>query len=386
MEGPTLISQPSILMRTEVLDFLILSLADGLGCRSANRLLEAYASPASILAAPQAELMGQGISESIVHSLQSQETRRKAELELGKCLQNGIHLLAQDDPEYPKLLKEIYDPPIILFVKGDVKCLNTPAVAIVGSRRATPYGVNTAERISRDLASRGVLICSGLARGIDTAAHRGALEARGLTIAVLGSGLNVIYPKENKRLVQQIEQQGCVISEFPLNAGPVPQNFPIRNRIISGLSLGVCLVEAAEYSGSLITARMALEQGREVFAVPGNITSRNSFGPNLWIKQGAKLVQDWQDIVEEFPRSLKEFFLFNPQEHQPAGQEGSTFGLLTEAEKAVLKWVPDDEAIHIDRLLDLTHLSSAELLSALLELEMKDKIKQLPGKSFLKKY
>jgi DNA processing protein len=373
-------------MRTEILDFLILSLADGLGCRSANRLLEAYPSPASILAAPQAELMGRGIPEIIVHSLQSQETRRRAELELGNCLQNGIHLLAQDDPEYPKLLKEIYDPPIILFVKGDVKCLNTPAVAIVGSRRATPYGVNTAERIARDLASRGVLICSGLARGIDTAAHRGALEARGLTAAVLGSGLNVIYPKENKRLAQQIEKQGCVVSEFPLNVGPVPQNFPIRNRIISGLCLGVCLVEAAEFSGSLITARMALEQGREVFAVPGNITSRNSFGPNLWIKQGAKLVQDWQDVVEEFPRSLKELFLFNPQEQQATGQAGSASGLLTEAEMAVLKWVPEDEAIHIDRLLDLTHLNSAELLSALLELEMKDKIKQLPGKSFLKKY
>ena len=373
-------------MRTEILDFLILSLADGLGCRSANRLLEAYPSPASILAAPQGELIGHGIPEPIVHSLQSQEARRKAESELGKCLQNGIQLLAQDDPEYPKLLKEIYDPPIILFVKGDVKCLNTPAVAIVGSRRATPYGVNTAERISRDLASRGVLICSGLARGIDTAAHRGALEIHGLTVAVLGSGLNVIYPKENKRLAEKIEEQGCVVSEFPLNAGPVPQNFPIRNRIISGLCLGVCLVEAAEFSGSLITARMALEQGREVFAVPGNITSRNSFGPNLWIKQGAKLVQDWQDIVEEFPRSLKEFFLFNPQEQKQAGQEGSAPGLLTEAEKAVLKWVPDDEAIHIDRLLDLTHLNSSELLSALLELEMKDKIRQLPGKSFLKKY
>jgi DNA processing protein len=373
-------------MRTEVLDFLILSLADGLGCRSANRLLETYPSPASILAAPPAELIGHSIPEFVVHSLQAQETRRRAELELGKCLQNGIQLLVQDDPEYPKLLKEIYDPPIILFVKGEVKCLNTPAVAIVGSRRATPYGLNTAERLARDLASRGVMICSGLARGIDTAAHRGALEARGVTSAVLGSGLNVIYPKENKRLAQQIEERGCVVSEFPLNVGPVPQNSPIRNRIISGLCLGVCLVEAAEFSGSLITARMALEQGREVFAIPGNITSRNSFGPNLWIKQGAKLVQDWQDIVEEFPQSLKEFFLFNPQEAKTTGEKGLTSGHLTEAEKTVLKWVPDDEAIHIDRLLDLTRMNSGDLLSALLELEMKDKIKQLPGKSFLKKY
>jgi DNA processing protein len=363
-----------------------LSLASGLGCRGANRLLELYSSPESILAANPADLVAHGIPESIVNTLQSVEQRRRAELELGKCQQTNIRLLPQDDPEYPELLKEIYDPPIILFVKGDVKCLNTPAVAIVGSRRATPYGVNAAEKLARELASRGIMICSGLARGIDTAAHRGAMEADGVTVAVLGSGLDVIYPKENKRLAQQIERRGCLISEFPLNTGPMPQNFPIRNRIISGLCLGTCLVEAAEYSGSLITARMALEQGREVFAVPGNITSKNSFGPNLWIKQGAKLVQNWQDVVEEFPRALKERICFAQELERSPSQGSLITDLFSETETAVLKWVPDDKAIHIDRLLELTRMSSAELLTTLLELEMKDKIKQLPGKCFLKKY
>jgi DNA processing protein len=260
--------------------------------------------------------------------------------------------------------------------------LNTHAISIVGSRRATPYGVNAAERLARDLASRGLTICSGLARGIDTAAHRGALEAKGKTIAVLGSGIDHIYPRENKKLAQQIESQGCIVSEFPIHTSPAPQNFPIRNRIISGLSLGTCLVEAAEFSGSLITGRLALEQGREVFAVPGNITSKTSFGPNLWIKQGAKLVQDWQDIVEELPRAAKEQVALQ----QPREQSALFSEVLTASEKFVLELLRPDEAVHIDRLLELSRMSSSDLLSALFELELKERIKQLPGKSFVKKY
>ena len=268
----------------------------------------------------------------------------QADAELGNCLQNGVRILTLADPAYPKLLKEIFDPPIVLFCKGDIECLNQHCISIVGSRRATPYGVNTAEKLARELARRGLTICSGLARGIDSAAHRGALEVQGKTMAVLGSGLDHIYPRENKKMAQQIEG-GCVISEFPLNTSPSPQNFPIRNRIISGLSLGTCLVEAAEFSGSLITARLALEQGREVMAVPGNITSPNSFGPNLWIKQGAKLVQNWEDIVEELPRPIKEQVLTS-QKALPEGQEGSLFpDVLTPSEKCVLELLRDDAAV-----------------------------------------
>jgi DNA processing protein len=369
-------------MHEEILQFLILASVEGLGCRGAHRLLDHYGDPATILRTPVHELIQQGLPEVVTKMLLSEVRKTQAEIELSKCLQHHIRILTLFDPAYPKLLKEIYDPPIVLYIKGEVESLSMPAVSIVGSRRATPYGVNTAERLARDLASRGLMICSGLARGIDTAAHRGALEAKGKTVAVLGSGLTHVYPHENRKLAQQIEAQGCVISEFPMSASPVPQNFPIRNRIISGLALGTCLVEAAEFSGSLITSRLALEQGREVFAVPGNITSKTSFGPNLWIKQGAKLVQDWQDIVEELPRAVKQQLDSQPNREQPA-----LFSeVLTGPEKFVLELLRLDEAVHIDRLLELSRMSSPELLSALFELELKDKVKQLPGKSFVRKY
>lgn len=369
-------------MHEETLQFLILASVEGLGCRGAHRLLDHYKNPAAVLRAPVDELMQQGLPEVVAKMLLSEARRAQAEIELGKCLQQGIQILTLTHPAYPQLLRQIYDPPIVLYVKGDANCLNLPAISIVGSRRATPYGINAAEKLARDLASRGLMICSGLARGIDTAAHRGALEARGTTVAVLGSGLNHLYPRENKKLAQQIQANGCVVSEFPVNTSPSPQNFPIRNRIISGLSLGTCLVEAAEFSGSLITGRLALEQGREVFAVPGNITSRTSFGPNLWIKQGAKLVQDWQDVVEELPRAIKDKLASRSPSDQPALFTEA----LTASEKFVLELLGSDEAVHIDRLLELSRLSSAELLSALFELELKDKVKQLPGKSFVRKY
>jgi DNA processing protein len=373
-------------MTEETLHFLILSSVEGLGCRGAHRLLEFYRTPSAVFSAPAKSLIEQGVPEFVAKALLSEKQRALAEANLAKCQQNNVQILTFQNDVYPKLLKEIYDPPITLFVKGDATCLNRPTVSIVGSRRATPYGINTAEKLARDLAQRGLTICSGLARGIDSAAHRGALECQGKTVAVLGSGLDYIYPRENKKMAQQIEESGCIISEFPLGTSPSPQNFPIRNRIISGLSLGTCLVEAAEFSGSLITARLALEQGREVFAVPGNITSKCSFGPNLWIKQGAKLVQDWQDIVEELPLPVKEQVLATSKV-QPQGQEGSLFPeVLNDAEKLVLELLNEDEAVHVDRLLELSQMTSSELLATLSELEMKDKIKQLRGKNFVRKF
>ena len=362
---------------TDDLLFLILVTVEGLGCRGAHRLLETFQTPSALFSASLQELLQQGLPEFVAKALLSDRAKFQAEAELAKCQQSQVQILTTHNEAYPQILKQIYDPPILLFAKGDVKCLTLPSIALVGSRRATPYGVNTAEKLARELARRGPTICSGLARGIDSAAHRGALEVHGKTIAVLGSGLDHIYPRENKKMAQQIEKSGCLISEFPLGTSPSPQNFPIRNRIISGLSLGTCLVEAAEFSGSLITARLALEQGREVMAVPGNITSPNSFGPNLWIKQGAKLVQNWEDIVEELPRPIKEQVL-TAQKALPEGQEGSLFpDVLTASEKCVLELLRDDTASHVDHLWNAL-ISRRQPLSTLSELGRKDRIKDLP--------
>ncbi len=373
-------------MQEEILQFLLLASVEGLGCRGAHRLLDHYKRSSAILEAPISALIGLGVPEFAAKQLKSSSRRGEIETEYARCLQANVEVLIISDPRYPKLLKEIFDPPLVLFCRGEIESLDRHNIAIVGSRRASPYGINTAERLGRDLAERGLNIVSGLARGIDTAAHRGALEANGKTLAVLGSGLNHIYPRENKKLAQHIESHGCVISEFPLDTSPSPQNFPIRNRIISGLSLGTCLVEAAEFSGSLITARLALEQGREVFAVPGNITSKTSFGPNLWIKQGAKLVQDWQDVVEELPRAVKDQIL-SLASPIPSGEQAALFPQgVTASERVVLELLRLDEAVHIDRLLELSSMNSSELLAVLFDLELKDKVKQLPGKSFVKKF
>jgi DNA processing protein len=260
---------------------------------------------------------------------------------------------------------------------------------MVGSRRPTAYGSSVAHRLSSDLAQRGLVIVSGLARGIDSASHRGALEGGGKTVAVLGSGIDVIYPRENKPLAKKIMESGAMISEFPLGTGPTPQNFPIRNRIISGLSLGVVIVEAAEYSGSLITARLALEQNREVFGVPGNITSAQSFGPNHLIKQGAKLVDQWIDVIEEFPAAIR-MELLPPGEasegEAAVPQSASLFETsLNPDQKAVFGALRSDEALFVDSVFGSVPLPHPRVLVALLELEMNGLIRQLPGKNFIRK-
>ena len=215
-------------------------------------------------------------------------------------------MVSMDDPSYPPRLKEIYDPPLVLYVRGNAEVLTKPGIAMVGTRHPTPYGSGMAERLACDLAAQGLVIISGMARGVDTASHRGAISAKGKTVAVFGTGVDVIYPKENSRLSEQIlALGGALISEFPLGTFAAPQNFPIRNRIISGMSVGVLVVEAAEYSGTRITARCALEQNRDVFAVPGNVTNKNSWGPNTLIKQGAKLVATWEDVWEDLPTEVR---------------------------------------------------------------------------------
>jgi len=278
-----------------------------------------------------------------------------------------------------------------LYVRGNVELLCRPGIAVVGTRHPTPYGTGMAERLASDLSHHGLCIFSGLARGVDSAAHRGALAAKGKTVAVFGTSVDVVYPKENSRLADQIlSTGGALISEFPLGTFAAPQNFPIRNRIISGLSVGVLVVEAAEYSGTRITARCALEQNREVFAVPGNVTNKNSWGPNTLIKQGAKLVATWEDIWEELPSELRLALAPQATESSSPGT-ASLFGEDTELgphEKKIFALLKADEAIHIDEIVESLEpqVSSSEIFVALFELELAGKIKQLPGKNFARSF
>src|SRR5215211_3662720 len=288
-------------------DWIALNMTPGVGPRAAAKLLERFGSAEAVFNATRGELESLRLRPEAVESIRARDLFEKAEDEISRVRELGADLLLLDDGVYPALLREIFDPPVTLYLKGAwEQCLNSPCVAVVGSRRCSTYGQNAATMLARDLAQRGVTIISGLARGIDAAAHRGALEAGGRTVAVMGTGLDQVYPRDHRKLAQEIlAGGGALVSEFPLETPPAPQNFPYRNRVISGLSLGVLIVEAAENSGSLITARLALEQGREVFAVPGNITSRNSFGTNYLIKgAGAKLVQQWQDVCAELPPEI----------------------------------------------------------------------------------
>src|SRR2546423_6542587 len=288
-------------------DWIALNMTPGVGPRITSRLLEHFGSAEAIFDAPRRELALLRLTPETIESIASRELHERAEQEIDRVRKLGGDILVLDDGVYPSLLRETYDPPVTLYVKGAwAECLEQWCVAIVGSRRCATYGQNAALMLSRELAQRGVTIISGLARGIDAAAHRGALEAGGRTVAVMGTGLDRFYPRDHSKLALEIlEKGGALVTQFPLGTPPVSENFPYRNRVISGLSLGVVVVEAAENSGSLITARLAMEQNREVFAVPGNITSRNSFGTNYLIKgAGAKLVQQWQDVATEFPPEI----------------------------------------------------------------------------------
>jgi DNA processing protein len=365
----------------------------GIGPRAAAKLLERFGSAEAVYGATRAELEQLRLLPEAVDSIIGRELQDKAEAEIENVKKLGADLLILDDGVYPSLLREIYDPPITLYVKGAWdQCLDQPCVAIVGSRRCSTYGQNAALMLARDLAQRGVTVVSGFARGIDAAAHRGALEGGGRTVAVLGTGIDQFYPRDHKKLADEIlERGGAVVTQFPLSTPPVSENFPYRNRIISGLSLGVVVVEAAENSGSLITARLAIEQNREVFAVPGNITSRNSFGTNYLIKgAGAKLVQQWQDIAAELPPQIAAKLLPPPfgekkNEKSLAHQLALVPDNLSGAEHAVFKLLSADNPAHIDALLDTTKLSISDLTAALLALEMRELVRALPGRCFVRK-
>lgn len=366
----------------------------GLGTLGTLRLLDKLKSPQAIFRASASELEAAGLSSAQARNIVSGFSFDDAVDQQQRLLNAGARLISIHDESYPSRLREIFDPPLVLFAMGRTALLNSHALAIVGTRRPTPYGLAATERLSADLAKAGLTIVSGMARGIDTAAHKAALAEEGDTIAVLGCGVDVLYPADNRKLYQELAARGLLISEFPLGAPAYPQNFPIRNRIVSGLSLGVVIVEGAQHSGSGITARLAADQGREVFAVPGNITSKVSWGPNLLIKAGvAKLVQEWTDVTNELPESARRELVSKAQQKllmdgiDPAFQTApdTLEEPLKVLARKLLHHLQVDVSKQLDSLLETFEgVSSSELIGALFDLEMSGLVRQLPGKNFVK--
>jgi DNA processing protein len=380
--------------REEELYWLALQLVPGLGKRKATQLIAQYATPQAIFRASASELEAAGLSGSTARSIASGCVFEDAADQQQKALACGAQVIPIVDPRFPARLKEIFDPPILLFARGKVELLQQISLGIVGTRRPTPYGLAATERLAADLARAGLTITSGMARGIDTVGHKAALALGGDTIAVFGCGVDLVYPAENRKLSQEIAEKGLLLSEFPMGAPAYPQNFPVRNRIISGMSIGVLIIEGAQHSGSAITARIALDQQREVFAVPGNITSKMSWGPNLLIKQGAKLVQEWNDVVVELPAETRRRLIDKAQRRlfdmpeSKAGEDPQSESETTEitpVARELLRVVPLDHPLHLDQLLEsLGEFPSSELIAGLFELEMLGLVRQLPGKNFVK--
>lgn len=384
--------QPDTAGQQTQLYWLAIHLVPGLGARNAYKLIRSFGDPERVFHASLTELRSWGLRQAVAEAIHCGLTFDDATEEAGKVESAGAEIISFQDPRYPERLREIFDPPILLYARGRADLLDSDGVGIVGTRRPTPYGMAVAQKLSRELGGYGLTILSGMARGIDSYAHRGALEAGGRTIAVLGCGVDVVYPKENRKLAGEIASRGLVVSEFPMGSTAFPQNFPIRNRIISGLSHGVMVVEGAQYSGSLITARLALDQGREVFAIPGSIVSKPSWGPNLLIKQGAKLVQDASDVVEDLPLPVRRRLA---EQYEQSGTENAATAASGQASlweetasplgKKLLPLLAVDSSTHIDEIIRRCEENSpSEVLSALSELEMGGRIKQLPGKHFVR--
>jgi DNA processing protein len=368
---------------------LALALTPNLGPKRIADALRELQCPAQLFALTLTELEGLRFPADAAQFIFDGKARRAAEEEAGRFSDKSVSLITLASPEYPERLKEIYDPPPVLWVRGDVSLLSRPGIAIVGTRHPSPYGMQVAEMLARDLSARRVVIVSGMARGVDTCAHRGALSARMPNVAVWGTGIDVVYPKENRKLAEEIlATGGAIVSEVPMGTFPAPQNFPRRNRIISGLSIGVLVVEASENSGTRVTARCAAEQDRDLYAVPGNVTAKNSWTPNTLIKQGAKLVASWEDVWEDLPSQVR------LQLEQEAGDESkaeSTASLLPDPmlraeESIVLKALRTDDSLQIDELLDKleTQLTSSEVFTALFELELSGRVRCLPGKNYVR--
>ena len=373
----------------ERLAWLALTLSPGLGPK---RIVDAMAqldAASQIFALPLTGLEALKFPAAAAQFVFDGKARQAAELEWARVAAQGATIVTFGCAAYPERLKEIYDQPPVLWVRGPVRLLSRPAIAVVGTRHPSPYGSGVAEMMSRDLAARRLLIVSGMARGIDSCAHRGALAARMPTIAVWGTGIDVVYPKENKKLAEEIlAAGGAIVSELPMGTFPAPQNFPRRNRILSGLSVAVLVVEASENSGTRVTARCAAEQNRDLFAVPGNVTNKGSWTPNTLIKQGAKLTATWEDVWEDLPSQVR---LELETEAPIESKLETTASLLPDPvlrpqESMVLEVLRCDSSLQIDEILELleTQLTSSEVFTALFELEMAGRIRGLPGKNYVR--
>jgi DNA processing protein len=373
----------------ERLAWLAMALTPGLGPKRILDAVKEIGQPTRIFALPLTALEGLRFPAAAAQFLFDGKGRRAAEEEWTRVVAQGATIVSYGCREYPERLREIYDPPPVLWVRGEVGLLSRPSIAVVGTRHPTPYGSGVAEMLSRDLAARRLLIVSGMARGIDSCAHKGALSARMPTLAVWGTGIDVVYPKENRKLAEEIlASGGTVVSEVPMGTFPAPQNFPRRNRILSGLSVAVLVVEASENSGTRVTARCAAEQNRDLFAVPGNVTNKGSWTPNTLIKQGAKLVATWEDVWEDLPSQIRiELEAESPSASK--AEPGASLlpdPVLRPQEAMVLEVLRADESLQIDEILDLleTQLTSSEVFTALFELEMAGRVRCLPGKNYVR--
>ena len=368
----------SMVMAEDVSYWLALSLTPGLGSILIKRLLERFKTPEAVFHASVKELSGiEGLGEKVADEIRKGPQKKMAERELSLLERAGGKIITLKDDDYPRRLKDIYDPPALLYVRGELRREDELAVAIVGSRKTAPYGRWMTEKIGEDLARHGVTVVSGMARGIDSLAHKGAIQGGGRTIAVLGCGIDVIYPSENRSLFHQIIEHGAILSEFPMGSPPEGGHFPKRNRIISGLSIGVVIVQASAESGSLITAGYALEQGREVFAVPGNVGAEGSQGTNQLIKDGAKLVESSDDILEE---------ILPQWSREEGGVQKAEIPIadLGREEETLYKLL-GETPLHIDAIIRESQLDPGKVSSLLLNLELKGLISQWPGKCFSKK-
>jgi DNA processing protein len=364
-------------VRSDYAPWIALSRVKGLGCVTFKKLVAHFGDPAAAFSSTSSELSAiEGVDANVIEGLRSFSEWEEVEKEIRRAEQAGATLIPFSDANYPPRLRMIADPPPLLYVKGEVCADDDRAVAVVGSRSASEYGQRVARNLCRDLASLGFTVVSGMARGLDGAAHEAALSAGGRTLAVLGSGVDRPYPPEHEKLYHRISEKGAVISEFPMGTRPLAFNFPARNRLISGLSLGVVVVEATEKSGSLITAALALEQGREVFAVPGEVGASRSRGTHRLIQQGAKLVESAADIVEEIAPQL----LNRASGSRPCAQRLLPQQARAEARKVFA--LLQERSAQIDEVIENSGLSPAEVSEILLDLELQGYVRQLPGKRY----
>ena len=374
------------------LAWLALTMSPGLGPRRILEAMRQLEAASQIFCMPLTAIEGLKFPAAAAQFVFDGQARAAAEKEWATARAQGVQVVTFGCAQYPERLKEIYDPPPVLWVRGNADLLARPSIAIVGTRHPTPYGTGIAEMLARDLSARGMLIVSGMARGVDSAAHKGALAAGRPTLAVWGTGADVIYPKENKKLAEDIlATGGAIVSELPLGTFPAPQNFPRRNRILSGVSVGVLVVEASENSGTRVTARCAADQGRDVFAVPGNVTSKNSWTPNTLIKQGAQLTATWEDVWEvlssQVRLELEAGWTLESKSQSGASEPAEALhSTLRGREAIVFEALRQDAALQMDEILELVEaqLSSAEVFTALFELELAGRIRSLPGKNYVR--